>query len=243
MCGIFFSCSLDKHRTPSDSLRANLSRRGPDNISTVLRSVTLGTVASPDLFPKWHNKVQCLTFVTTVLSLRGDSIVSQPLEDQSSGSLFCWNGEAWKIDDHVVQGNDAKPVFDLLLNATRPNPLIVNGRPASYEQSLRNFVNALSSVTGPFAFLFYDAPHQRVFYGRDVLGRRSLLIKRSSINFDLSSISGSTDTENWSEVEADGLYLLDLTKCPESSALALDRITCIPWVTGKPKCELTYALV
>ncbi|KAK4506574.1 hypothetical protein PRZ48_000306 [Zasmidium cellare] len=72
---------------------------------------------------------------------------------------------------------------------------------------------AMSQVAGPYAFVFHDAARRRLFFGRDFLGRRSLLrqITRDG-DILLSSVTDGATSNSWSEVEADGVYCIDLSK-------------------------------
>jgi len=171
MCGIFFSCSERDHCYPSETLLETLQRRGPDSVSTILRSIKIGPAASQKSGLETQTTTCSLTFVSTVLSLRGNSLASQPLEDPSCGSILCWNGEAWKTTTGAIQGNDAKVVFDLLLDVTQsPKEKATDYSPAD-EEKLQHVVKTIGSIAGPYAFVFYDAPSQRLFYGRDALVR------------------------------------------------------------------------
>jgi asparagine synthetase B (glutamine-hydrolysing) len=69
-------------------------------------------------------------------------------------------------------------------------------------------LDALRSIEGPFAFIFLDKKAKRLCYGRDRLGRRSLLLKRGE-EFLLSSIA-EAPAVGWAEVEADGCYTIQL---------------------------------
>jgi asparagine synthetase B (glutamine-hydrolysing) len=185
MCGIF--CRISRHGfahlTPET--RALLQHRGPDSLQEY-------TVKCDGVY---------LTFVSSVLSLRGDKIVSQPLVDGSSGSFLCWNGEAWLIDNSKVIGNDSIAVFDLLLKSQLDE--------YSLEQSI---LDAFSRVRGPYACVFYSASQQSIYFGRDSLGRRSLV--RSKLeNGDLLISSVSTpDSQSWEEVDATGMYVISFPK-------------------------------
>lgn len=237
MCGIFFSCSQEEHRPASDALSDYLQRRGPDGADSISPSVTLETKASRHSGPNMQKRTYFLTFLSTVLSLRGSSVVRQPLRDPESGSSLCWNGEAWKIGNQSIQGSDAEYVFDLFLNATKRHRDNADHTPASPNHSLQGVVDILSSITGPYAFVLYDAQHHRVFYGRDALGRRSLLISRyTTKDIVLSSVCDPADSEHCMEVEADGIYVLDLTA-------NVDRVTRVPWVFDRSKSVLTGTLV
>ena len=243
MCGIFFSCSQEEPRPPSKALLDNLKRRGPDGNDSTSPSITLETTASRNPGSKMQERTYFLTFLSTVLALRGSSVVRQPLRDPESGSLLCWNGEAWKIGNQLIQGNDAEYVLNAFLNATRRHSDDTNDTLAAPNHSLQGFVDLLSSITGPYAFVFYDAQNHRVFYGRDALGRRSLLIRRYSMtSIVLSSICDPTESKDWTEVEADGIYVLDLTA--DADLLnAVDRVTHVPWAVDGSKSALMPTLV
>ena len=243
MCGIFFSSSEEEYRPPSNALLNDLKRRGPDGANSISPSVTLETMASGNPASKTRKRTYFLTFLSTVLSLRGSSVVRQPLRDQESGSVLCWNGEAWMIGKQAIQSNDAECVFDLFVNAVKRHSDNADETLASPDHSLQGVANVLSSITGPYAFVFYDAQHHRVFYGRDALGRRSLLIRRySTTHIVLSSIRDPTESEDLMEVEADGLYVLDLAADIDPSN-DVDRVTHVPWVVDHSKSVWTHTLV
>lgn len=186
MCGIHAVISASEPCSLSRTIEACLRARGPDHLGHADTQVEQGD--APPLL---------LTFTSSVLSLRGDSVTQQPLVDDSTGSMLCWNGEAWKIGGQHVGGNDGDAILRLLTTAS---PL---------RDSPDAILEALRSIEGPFAFVFFHKPSRRLYYGRDRLGRRSLLSKMDDQSFTLSSIADSPAT-GWSEVEADGCYTVDL---------------------------------
>lgn len=207
MCGIFFSCTNQNLVDPSDCHYADLRRRGPDSFNTIRRQVLR---KQPD-----STCISYLNFTATVLSLRGGLIVEQPLEDPQSGSILCWNGEAWKLNGTTIVGNDAVAIMNSLVDA-------VGSHISSYSQdraleggTTQTVMGVMKSISGPFAFIFFDAQSQMIFYGRDSLGRRSLLqSKATDGSLSLSSISQSTGTGEWTEVEAGCIYRVDLGNGP-----------------------------
>ena len=177
MCGIYCALSVDKAPNQSDVPKDLLQRRGPDSCRE--HTVT---------FRDSHGQLITLFLLSTVLSLRGSGIVTQPLIDEESGSAFCWNGEAWSIDEAAVTGNDSLAVFSLLLQASQDtsDPTKV--------ATISAFAQAISRIRGPYAFVFYDALNQLLYFGRDCLGRRSLVRSRdTSGNLVLSANESSSD--------------------------------------------------
>lgn len=186
MCGIHAAISADAdYHTLSPGLERRLRNRGPDHLGAVKTQLSRDDESS--LY---------LTLTSTVLSLRGDHLAKQPLVDDKSGSVLCWNGEAWKLGGKLVEGNDGEAVLSLLTAAS------------SSQGKEDSVLDALRSIDGPFAFIFLDKKAKRLYYGRDRLGRRSLLLKRGD-EFLLSSIA-EAPAGGWSEVEADGCYTIQL---------------------------------
>lgn len=210
MCGIFFSYSQSKPSPPCNSICDYLNRRGPDSsnlLSLEIRDSSLGYINECDLGSFY------LTFYSSVLSLRGNKITKQPLQDSSTGSIFCWNGEAWNFNDQPVIGNDTEIIFELLLRAAETSTTKGKLVSSSDDKIAQGIVSVLSSISGPASFVFYEAQNQRIFYGRDSLGRRSLLQKRNlDRSLSISSIRPPSDSSIWDEVEAGDIRMLDLKK-------------------------------
>lgn len=223
MCGIFFSLSYRGHVFPNAKTEQLLRNRGPDryNIHTLQLSNNAGESNSktPGVF---------LTFASSVLALRGGHVQSQPLVDPKTGSVLCWNGEAWRIQGDQVMDNDSKRVFDLLLDAISAS----NGQETNEAPEMSRLGDTFASVSGPSAFVFYDAIHSRVIFGRDILGRRSLLRGVDlEGNFQVGSVCDPTSMEHSIEVESDGIHVIDL----RSQEIVENRptnteIKTIPWI-------------
>lgn len=194
MCGIY-ACVSHKPQKPSDKLQGLLRNRGPDHLGHESCRV--------DIEGELPWVVSC---TSTVLALRGGEIVSQPFVDPNTRSLFCWNGEAWRIDERNVAGNDGRAIFAALCGAAS-EVLAVD--------AIREILKVLRSISGPFAFFFLDTVHSEIYFGRDRLGRRSLLCKRDGDSLEFASISDSLKS-SWFEVEADGIYHESLKNWPYS---------------------------
>ncbi|CAI7665133.1 unnamed protein product [Penicillium pancosmium] len=216
MCGIFFSIST-KYTPPTEETNTLLQKRGPDSCQK--HAVHKGIATKDGLSqPLSHH----LTFISTVLALRGDHIYNQPLVDPATESVLCWNGEAWRISGERVQGNDTQQVFKLFLNALS----------CDRKKALGGLANAVASITGPFAFVFYDAINSRVFFSRDCLGRRSLL---QGLDEDgalkICSLCDGSSTTSFEEVGTSGVYMIDLEaqQDPLSAFSGRYKIETLPW--------------
>ncbi|KAK6221375.1 hypothetical protein LQW54_001474 [Pestalotiopsis sp. IQ-011] len=190
MCGIHGVVTVHPEQKLPENLREALVNRGPDFLGQSTR--TLPSAEGPGV---------SLAFTSTVLALRGDHLAQQPFQHPENGSVFCWNGEAWKLDGQAVDGNDGEEIFARLSVDTTP------------ETELRrtHTLNVLRQIQGPFAFLYYDALGKCLYYGRDRLGRRSLLVDRSEAvgGIALSSVADPL-VADWKEVAADGIYSISL---------------------------------
>ncbi|KAJ5961951.1 hypothetical protein N7501_006892 [Penicillium viridicatum] len=217
MCGIFFSLSSSKPTPSTQEACTLLQKRGPDSYKThtAQKDIHAQDGVSPPLS-------YYLTFTSTVLSLRGDHVYTQPLVDPRTQSVLCWNGEAWKIAGERVQGNDTERVFNLLLQA-------VGG---DQKDSVESMAEAIASLSGPFAFVFYDAVNSRLFYSRDCLGRRSLLEGfDENGNLKICSICDSASVDCFKEVGTEGVCTVDLAhyQDPSLSPRELCQIKTLPW--------------
>ena len=194
MCGICLSVSRTDNGAPDSAICAKLEARGPDFLQTIHTAVeSCNTSPGLQQAPRLY-----LTFSASVLALRGDAVQKQPVVDRESGSILCWNGEAWKFDGHPIDENDTHFLFRKLLTA------------ASTIDSSHCITEVLMRVTGPFAFAFYDASASIIYYGRDRLGRRSLILEQPDINsLTLCSTSCGTGAQT-AEVSTASLHALTI---------------------------------
>jgi asparagine synthetase B (glutamine-hydrolysing) len=216
MCGIF--CSLSTKETqPKQETKDLLKKRGPDStqIHTVCREVkTQDAVSQP--------QQQHLTFISTVLSLRGDHVYSQPLIDPATQSVLCWNGEAWKIAGELVSGNDTERVFNMFLQAVRTD----------YKDASHKLASAAATISGPFAFVFYDAVNARLFFSRDCLGRRSLLQGfEEDGSLKICSLCDGSSSTVFEEVGFAGIYMINLDAYQDipTSPMGHYKVETLPW--------------
>ncbi|EDO04121.1 hypothetical protein SS1G_06604 [Sclerotinia sclerotiorum 1980 UF-70] len=216
MCGIYASISTRGLQIPSHALKHSLCNRGPDHTGSAQTNFT-----ASDGTP------YCLSFLSTVLALRGDHITAQPFDGSAiinapgpnPGSILCWNGEAWKVGGELVNGNDGQVIYDILVKAV--------STAASASDATLAVLKVLRGISGPFAFVFWDNVHGTLYCGRDRLGRRSLLynVDNKSENMGQSEYIEFASTAdpakgNWKEIEADGIYIFS---CNDKTSLSFSK--------------------
>ncbi|KAK1229384.1 hypothetical protein PQX77_007561 [Marasmius sp. AFHP31] len=137
-----------------------------------------------------------MEFFASELRLRGDLPVIQPHE--KDGDILCWNGEVFGGMQISPQENDGVKVFNAL-HATRN------------EEDVCSF---FASIEGPYAFVFYSKATHKLYFARDPLGRRSLLMHRPSATrpwFLLASVSAGDDPAYcFEEVSTGHIHVIDL---------------------------------
>ncbi len=203
MCGIFCSLSRTGHITPGFHVTKRLETRGPDRTGNI--EIIYPAVKALDPSREVLDQVVCINLHSTVLGLRGADIVEQPCKDESALYLLCWSGQAWTIHGQRLPGSDTLAIYKLLTDT------ISHRAWASSERLIDHVAGLLSQVAGPYAFVFLDYQHGKLFFGRDFLGRRSLLTKITDDgDLIISSVSDSEPGIGWSEVEANGIYFIDL---------------------------------
>lgn len=205
MCGIFCSLSRTSHVSPDADVLQLLQRRGPDSTSCAQHTYGHDCEKTPPQQESGGNIF--LNFTSTVLSLRGSRTVTQPLQNPDGSHVLCWNGEAWSIAGHPAKGNDTEAVFELLSAAVSQ----FHGANMSAQDASNAIAQHMATIAGPYAFVFFDRHAARVYLGRDFLGRRALLWRTNeSGDLLISSVTSGSHDNAWSEIEADGIYCIDL---------------------------------
>ena len=213
MCGIGIaltsssvvnSCEMDKMRTC-------IRNRGPDS------------------YEEYEFMDGSCKTISSVLHMRGEEIHKQPLVS-NNGDVFLWNGEVFggvhvniicSIHNQVPQrSNDTEVVFQSL-------------------QSCSDVMSVLSIIQGPWAFIFYrvlvivtrdvQKKDDCLYFGRDRLGRRSLVVYMSdnkqmimiASTVDCNDIHPITLNENdWIHFSADAYHVIfENPQCPMVTSL------------------------
>ncbi|VDP70925.1 unnamed protein product [Echinostoma caproni] len=199
-----------------------LHRRGPDIVSHQ-------SIDVPGLRTPWIG-------IGCVLSLRGHlSLASQPISVDSDRAQSCllWNGEVF----HCSSDEQNLAFLDPANNDGR---LLLSW--LSQGLTAENVYKKLVTLQGPFAFILVDNTGQ-VYFGRDRLGRRSLVgrfddevprSKSDSLLLDcissvvLPTLSEYQKEQTWIEIPAVGLFagrtVMNIYGKP-----VIDRLQLYPW--------------
>ncbi|KAG2224159.1 hypothetical protein INT45_000174 [Circinella minor] len=135
-----------------------------------------------------------LQFYSTVLHLRGRNNVPQPVCENNN--ILCWNGEIFDGLSISLEENDTSALMQHLSKIDSKDPI--------------KLLDIFSQIEGPFAFVFYQEQSKRIWFGRDCLGRRSLLWCKNENSLLLSSTAKPDDGLEWQEVPANGIYSIQL---------------------------------
>ncbi|KAJ1924439.1 hypothetical protein IWQ60_005203 [Tieghemiomyces parasiticus] len=229
MCGILLHLSREVSTPAEQAWFRELSRwnqhRGPDSENLSTEELPL---ASHDL--DGRSVTLHYSAHATVLHLRGDRCVPQPLFSPGRQLELYWNGEVFDSLEIGSHTNDSEVIFSALQDAVCRN------------EDGSAVVETIRKIGGPFAFALLDKTRGALWFSRDCLGRRSLLWSSPSATkptFTLSSVgppSLNADTvDEWEEVPARGIYRLDLHAWASGSEWS-DCHVCFPWTLAAADC-------
>ena len=148
----------------------------------------------------------------SVLHIRGSIGVAQPVESRCGRYVLAWNGEYYgdSKDGELSKQSDTMMLLQMLIE--HPNP-----------------PQALSDWEGPFALVLIDREQKCVWFGRDRLGRRSLLIGKPGNS--KSILISSVQCVHAQEVPPSGFYRLSILDMEISSH---------PWEKALPFTEPNF---
>ncbi|KAG6493418.1 hypothetical protein ZIOFF_048401 [Zingiber officinale] len=116
-----------------------------------------------------------LYFLGATLQLRGVSHIIQPLVD-SSGNILLFNGEIFGGIHVSDDRNDAETLLHVLERHCCCND---NGKEkvcSCSEAKVQHISETISMIKGPWALVYWQRKSRTLWFGRDVFGRRSLLV-------------------------------------------------------------------
>lgn len=225
MCGILCIAHSDSNPFPlGQSLWRNLQQanfaRGPD-AQNEHRICIQGHRESP-------KSTISISFVASELRLRGESFITQP--HLKAGNILCWNGEIFDGMPISLNENDGVVLMDALSELDDPDAI----------------PKWLGNIEGPYAFVFYHRASQRLYFARDPLGRRSLLVHTPTPTAPyllLTSVSaGASPAYALEELDTDYIYCLDIRKLTfDTVDTNFTALTCLPRSPDGLKEAITFA--
>ncbi|XP_056292939.1 asparagine synthetase domain-containing protein 1 [Pseudoliparis swirei] len=158
---------------------------------------------------------RCL-FSAHVLHMRG-LLTPQPVQDDA-GNVLLWNGEIFGGLPVTPEENDTAVVSRRLSSCVGPSEILA----------------VLSALRGPWAFVYYQKAGDHLWFGRDFLGRRSLLwtFDAEVVALTLTSVAAreaGPAASSWQEVPAVGVYKIDLKAVAEAGRVTFEVY---PWAHG-----------
>ncbi|KAH7883785.1 asparagine synthase-domain-containing protein [Phlebopus sp. FC_14] len=222
MCGILCSvrarCPCTPHiddevfeRLSVDLRNANAAR-GPDAQRSLKRR--LQSFCSKCSTAEHERCQVAVEFFASELRLRGNAPVVQP--HQQEGDVLCWNGEVFEGLDMDPCENDGVKIFERFRSLSTPGwsiPIL------------------LGAVEGPYAFVYYNSSLEKIYFARDPLGRRSLLIHKPTSTrpyFLLVSVSvGDSPAYELEELSTEGIFCLDIGGLSRSDDLLTGFHNCL----------------
>ncbi|XP_020599412.1 asparagine synthetase domain-containing protein 1 isoform X1 [Phalaenopsis equestris] len=191
-----------------DNLKSALQRRGPDSLgckNVLIQSECENlvkkceTTCTKDVSVSGMNSTAQVHFIGAMLQLRGLSPVSQPLED-ASGNLLVYNGEIFDGIHIADDSNDLEVLLhELETCCSFDCHEYIDG--FSNSDHGKSIPDVLSTIKGPWAFIYWQDKSKTMWFGRDAFGRRSLLVHWPTCTdsrFILSSVSPPLFVENHS---------------------------------------------
>ncbi|XP_054471225.1 asparagine synthetase domain-containing protein 1 [Anoplopoma fimbria] len=184
-----------------------------------------GPNLSQDLTVRGTNPCyQCL-FSANVLHMRG-LLTPQPVQD-NTGNVLVWNGEIFGGLPVMPEENDTAVVSQRLSSCDSPSEIL----------------SVLSTVRGPWGFVYYQKAGDYLWFGRDFFGRRSLLWKfDEDVNaLTLTSVAARSSgpaQSAWQEVPAVGVYRIDLKAVTEAGSVTFEVY---PWAHGGNDLDSIYS--
>lgn len=145
---------------------------------------------------------------SSVLSLR-QPLCSQPIEIEVEKFSLQFNGELYNKE--CLDSNDTEFIAERLMS----NVL-------SYEDRELAVVTTLGELYGEFAYVLIDRESKKCYYGRDFVGKRSLVYSQVCSDLVISSVTLANPNFKYFECEAELIYKFDIeSKMIETISLKL----------------------
>lgn len=204
-----------------------------------------------------------LSLLASVLHMRGEELTPQPhvMEDEDDLFVLCWNGEVYSYDFSSTGANniakvsldevaydaaeekerfrsDTIDVMKIISSAVRNVRALPADNNMENQSEHEAISKAMGHIRGEYAFICYhkakNEERESLYFGRDPLGRRSLLVAGgwpidddpplSQLVLTSTAFSIGGKTPPVKELEAGTVFRLDLSEAAvEMSSVRLSR--------------------
>ncbi|XP_046387904.1 asparagine synthetase domain-containing protein 1 isoform X2 [Ischnura elegans] len=130
-----------------------------------------------------------------VLWMQGCKVVAQPAADEF-GNILLWNGD--------IFGGKYKKASDDVGDTAALLRALAENTPAG-------ICGTFSEVIGPWSVIYWNESRKTLWFGRDPLGRHSLLWFRNTSSITITSVTERSHSDDYLEVPAFGLFSLDFS--------------------------------
>ncbi|CAG8466385.1 6458_t:CDS:10 [Ambispora leptoticha] len=219
MCGILFQFVRQHFAIDNDNYFKSIlieqnKKRGPDAQNYYREILT----SSNDNAVKESERNDYLEFYGATLHLRGQNLVHQPVRDNDR--VLLWNGEIFDGIEVSKNENDTEKLFEALKVYDQAVTNVNDMKNNSESDGLNSILQTFAKIEGPFSFVYWEGSRRKLWFGRDCLGRRSLLWHlptSESDRFILTSVGVNNKRKkiddpilNFEEVPATGFFCLNL---------------------------------
>ncbi|KAL9655697.1 hypothetical protein ABK040_004930 [Willaertia magna] len=183
------------------SIETVISPRGPDETHHFILNENFNENVQEDNCATIHSDYNvCL--IASLLALRGERPYPQPLQINNEHYLI-WNGEIFGNEEYFsdcVLGheNDGMCLLKQLFNCKTEIEVLT----------------VLSNIEGPFSFVYLNKKDNYLLFGRDILGRRSLLysLNENCTEIVISSVACHlTNFYEWNSIGVNGIFKIQLS--------------------------------
>lgn len=160
-----------------------IKNRGPDYLSVNEFSYTDWNMkelskVNLDNMPKYSDVFNYLSnnnsiLVSSVLSLRGNTLTKQPIINDSTHNILQYNGEIFSIndsDENLIIDNDGLILSKMLSNFSNS---ITSDNNKEY---VDKFFRVMNKIESDHALIFHDIKNKKIVVNRDIFGKRSLIL-------------------------------------------------------------------
>ena len=263
MCGIGLLVSfptLDNSQNPAvlsnfnRRIAESLARRGPDVPLGRLHLTPANDISGNSTEVAPEERWSSLTLHASVLHMRGEHPVAQPLsfsipapslncDEGAWNCALCWNGECYTHDKNVGGASEFKndrgrrgdgDMVELISTTEERSDTILvtelvrESISASGHSDLGEheaISGAIGRIHGEFAFILFVASSDCIYYGRDCIGRRSLVINKSlhgavalsSVAIEAQDGQSISNGDRWEEIPPGVVYRLDMRTGKQTS--------------------------